>query len=267
MDTEKKQHVTDYVTDFDPRAYMDAIYTPEKDDSGNTALNVPYLNNLNKAFIEGDIRGQRILDIGSGPCINSVLPAFQRFEEIYLSDLVPKNLTALKNWRSGNSANMLPVVEYFVQSEGITISSEELDELLRNKISGIFEIDVRRRDPLGDRQIPEVDAIVSSGCLESAATDYESFSNYVSNITPLLKQGGKLVLSTVLYRTSYGVGSKVFMTAYLTPEYIRHSLNLVAMTSYTKNSFRRRKRQPTVRHSYALLPKRLFDLNGNEEID
>ncbi|KAL5006046.1 hypothetical protein ScPMuIL_017204 [Solemya velum] len=226
MDTEKQQYVTDYVTDFDPRAYMDAFYSHEIKDSGNTVLNVPFLDNLNTTFIEGDIRGQRILDIGSGPCINSVLPAFQRFEEIYLSDLVQSNLRALETWRSGNSTDMLPVIEYFVQSEGISMSVKELNELVRNKISGIFEIDVRRKDLLGDIQIPAVDAIVSSGCLESAAADYESFSNCVRNITPLMKQGGKLVLSTALYQTYYKFGSKVFKTAYLKPEDIRDCLSL-----------------------------------------
>ena len=46
----------------------------------------------------GKVKGKRIVDIGSGPTIHSLIPAAKWFDELYLSDYCPQNLEAVQKW-------------------------------------------------------------------------------------------------------------------------------------------------------------------------
>ena len=46
----------------------------------------------------GRVKGHRIIDIGCGPTIHSLIPAAKWFDELYLADFSPRNLQAVQQW-------------------------------------------------------------------------------------------------------------------------------------------------------------------------
>ena len=44
------------------------------------------------------MKGKRIIDIGSGPTIHTVIPAAKWFDEVYISDFSQKNIDAVQKW-------------------------------------------------------------------------------------------------------------------------------------------------------------------------
>ncbi len=68
---------------------------------------------------KGDLKGTRLLDVGTGPSICSVISATPHFEEVYLSDYVDNNLTALKQWMGGTLEHSFQnAIEFFLKLEG-----------------------------------------------------------------------------------------------------------------------------------------------------
>ena len=49
-------------------------------------------------FYTDYIRGDRLLEIGCGPSIRTVIPASRKYKHIYMSDYVKDNTLAVKSW-------------------------------------------------------------------------------------------------------------------------------------------------------------------------
>ena len=63
--------------------------------------------------------GGRLLDVGSGPCIHSVISASRVFSDIYLSDYTSSNRQALHNWvyKKPGAHDWTPFMEHVAKLE------------------------------------------------------------------------------------------------------------------------------------------------------
>ena len=52
-------------------------------------------------FFSTDIKGKRLLDVGTGPTVHSIISACTQVEEIHLSDYAEKNRKYLHKWLEG----------------------------------------------------------------------------------------------------------------------------------------------------------------------
>ncbi|CAN7940887.1 unnamed protein product, partial [Ixodes pacificus] len=68
------------------------------------------------------------------------------------------------------------------------------------------------------------DVIVSSGCLESATADHESFRRVVRNVGTLAKPGGLLILHGAGRVKSYPVGTVDFAHANVTEDVLKQAV-------------------------------------------
>uniref|UniRef100_A0A8C4Q8B2 Nicotinamide N-methyltransferase n=1 Tax=Eptatretus burgeri TaxID=7764 RepID=A0A8C4Q8B2_EPTBU len=177
------------------------------------------------------VRGQRLLDIGSGPTIYQVLSACENFEEIYLSDYIEQNRQQLQCWldASPDAFDWNHIIKFVCKIEGNQVSWEEKAAKLRKRVRAVMHCDVRHDPPLDTDRAP-FDCIMSSFCLDVACTDEKNFRDAVTYLANLLKPGGLLLTVVATGREFYSVGKEKFGFAFVMSEDMaRHAMEVAGL--------------------------------------
>ncbi|XP_076085596.1 indolethylamine N-methyltransferase-like [Mytilus galloprovincialis] len=200
----------DYVKHFDSKAYTGAFFSEIEIDGYSFAKF--RLKTLHKIYSKGHIRGKLLLEIGSGPCIHTVIPAASWFDEIILTDFSPSNRDMQEKWlnKDQGAHNWDNFFKYYSKLDGNEANWQQLEATLRPKIKRVLPCDVYKQNPIDPIQLDPVDVICTSACLESACLDKDAYHNAMKNVVSLLKPGGKLILIGVLNCPQYTVGSEIF---------------------------------------------------------
>lgn len=136
---------------FDPSAYLQYNYTPPRADFQRKDSIVPWkLACLHRAFTEGeeqralsllslhltpcllilfpsgDVGGELLVDVGSGPTLYQVLSGCEVFDKVLLTDFLEVNRQELRRWLqggsggggSGSSLDWTPYLQHVCQLEG-----------------------------------------------------------------------------------------------------------------------------------------------------
>ncbi|XP_078101593.1 phenylethanolamine N-methyltransferase-like [Sander vitreus] len=203
---------------FDPAAYLQNNYTPPRADFERKDCVVLWkLACLHRAFTEGDVSGELLVDIGSGPTLYQVLSGCEVFNKVLLTDFLEVNRQELRSWlqdEGGCSLDWTPYLQHVCKLEGRRPSAwTEKAARLRQVIVDIVPIDVHRPQPLAHDALPSAgaDCLVSCFCLESASPDLASFTRALGHIGRLLRPGGHLLLIGTLGMSYYfgGAGVKI----------------------------------------------------------
>ncbi|XP_014014686.1 phenylethanolamine N-methyltransferase [Oncorhynchus nerka] len=202
---------------FDPAAYLQYNYMPPRADFDRQDSIVPWkLGCLHRAFTEGDVGGDVLVDVGSGPTLYQVLSGCEVFDTVFLTDFLEVNRQELRRWLQGegySSLDWTPYLQHVCKLEGRRPSAwTEKAARLRSVVSDILPIDVHLPRPLHpDSQLPTAgaDCLVSCFCLESVSPDLASFTRALGHIRGLLRPGGHLLLIGALGESYYMGGPGV----------------------------------------------------------
>ncbi|XP_035262150.1 phenylethanolamine N-methyltransferase [Anguilla anguilla] len=201
--------------DFDPKAYLQYNYTPPRADFTRSDSIVPWkLGCLHRAFTEGDVGGETLVDVGSGPTLYQVLSGCELFGRVVLTDFLEVNRRELRRWLRDEegSFDWTPYLKHVCKLEGRGPTAwREKAARLRSVVTEILPIDVHRPSPLppGSLPPPGADCLVSSFCLESVSPDLASFRRALGHLSALLKPGGHLLLIGALGESYYMAGPGV----------------------------------------------------------
>ncbi|KAG6925644.1 nicotinamide N-methyltransferase-like [Chelydra serpentina] len=215
-----------YQKDFDPAVYLKTYYSfGSSHCQGNEILELN-LRSLFKIFISGGVKGDTLIDIGSGPTIYQLLSACENFQEIIASDYTDRNRQELEKWLKNEPGafDWTPVVKYVCELEGDREKWSEKEEKLRKKVKQVLKCDVSKSNVLAPMSLPQADCLLSTLCLEAACKDLNSYRAALKNIGSLLKPGGHLVMVIVLKETYYMVGQRRFSCLYLERESVEEAL-------------------------------------------
>ncbi|XP_057215242.1 phenylethanolamine N-methyltransferase-like isoform X2 [Triplophysa rosa] len=194
---------------FNPAAYLQYNYTAPRADFDRSDSIVPWkLSCLHRALTEDDIRGDVLVDVGSGPTLYQVMSGCERFNRVILSDFLEVNRRELQSWlqKGKSSLDWTTYFKYVCELEGRSSSAwTKKAERLRAVVSDVLPIDVHQSCPLSQGTLPPcgADCLVSSFCLESVSPDLTSFNIALSNISSLLRKGGYLLLIGALGESFY----------------------------------------------------------------
>ncbi|XP_034995526.1 nicotinamide N-methyltransferase-like [Zootoca vivipara] len=215
-----------YAAHFNPKDFLDTYYTFSSGKEDENGFLIFYLKNLHQAFILDDIKGDTLIDIGSGPTIHQFLSACESFREIVATDYCDQNREELQRWlrKDPGAFDWSPVVKYVCELEGNREKWEEKEEKVRRAIKQVLKCDVTQASPLGPVVLPLADCLLSSFCLESACKDLPTYRSALKNISSLVKPGGHLVLGTILEETYYKVGQRPFSCLYLDQASVEEAL-------------------------------------------
>ncbi|XP_067116837.1 nicotinamide N-methyltransferase [Osmerus mordax] len=199
-----------YQVHFNSRVYIDSFYS--NPDGHPDENDVPFsLWSLSKTFSSGKHSGQRLIDIGTGPSIHSLISASEHYEDILVSDYTDSNRQEIKKWLNDEEGcfDWLPVIQYVCNLGGERTPSQVAQQL-RQRVKQVLKCDVRLENPFHPVTVEPADCIVTSLCLEAACKDLETYCCSLRNIASLLRPGGLLVMVGVLGETYYVVGGQRF---------------------------------------------------------
>ncbi|CAI9616957.1 unnamed protein product, partial [Staurois parvus] len=174
----------------------------------------------------GGIRGDVLIDIGTGPTIYQLLSACESFPYIIASDFTDQNREELEKWLKNDpeAFDWSEIVKTVCEIEEKKDEWEEKQNKLRSRIQKVLKCDVTKTNPLDPTEVPLADCLITSLCLETACKDLEAYRCSIQNITRLLKPGGHLVLIGALGNTYYMVQQKAFFCLSLDEDVVRGAI-------------------------------------------
>ncbi|XP_074072818.1 nicotinamide N-methyltransferase-like [Macrotis lagotis] len=173
----------------------------------------------------GRVKGDVLIDIGSGPTIYQFLSACEFFKEIVATDYIDQNLEELNKWlkKEPGAFDWCPVVKYVCELEGDREKWTEKKEKLRERVKQFLKCYMIQSQTLDPISFPQADCLLSTYCLELAA-NLPTFQQSLKNLNGLLKPGGYVVLVTALKGNYYMVGDQRFSLLFLTQEEVEAAL-------------------------------------------
>jgi len=212
---------TDYLGNFDPEWYLSTYYDTIEgvEEEGNLCIFIHKW--YHQVFNNGNLKGESLLDLGTGPMISTILTSSRYVKHIDLSDFALQNLAILNDWKKGKRELVQEITKWEMKiskdERALNIRNNEV----REKVKNIRRVDVNKPELfVDDLPVPDqkYDIINTSLCLEAATKSTNQYLAAVQNLSKYLKSGGHIMVAGVLEQTFYKVGDYNFMCAYLTKE-------------------------------------------------
>ncbi|XP_078538461.1 nicotinamide N-methyltransferase-like [Lissotriton helveticus] len=215
-----------YQKEFDTERFFQTYYNPNSEEYVEYPILTFILENLHKTFSSGEVKGDLLIDIGSGPSIHTIISACECFKEIIASDWTDTNRQAYERWlrNEPGAFDWTPVLSMVCELEGDRTKCAEKEKKIRATVKQVLKCDVTESNPLNPVILPPADCLVTSLCLEAACTDLNTYTQALRNITTLLKTGGHLVLIGVIGCNNYQVGQKLFPDLHLSEEFVKTTI-------------------------------------------
>ncbi|XP_068936055.1 nicotinamide N-methyltransferase-like [Petaurus breviceps papuanus] len=222
-----------YLNHFSPRTYLQTYYTFGPSASKENQILMHVLRKLSETFSLGRVKGDLLIDIGTGPTIHQLLSVCESFKEIVATDYTDQNRKEVIQWlkKEPGAFDWSPVVKYVCELEGDREKWPEKEEKLRERVKQVLKCDVTQSQPLGPVSLPQADCLLTTYCLEAACEDLSTYQQALKNLNSLLKPGGFLVLLSVLKSKFYMIGDERFSCLSLTQEEIEAALKKAGFVS------------------------------------
>jgi len=159
---------------------------------------------------------KRILEIGGGPTIYQLISASAKGNTIVFSDYLDRNLREVKKWLNNNPGayNWDKYFDYVLGLEGKRKSHKNRQDLknrVRKSVQELIIGDIRKDNPLSPRAYPPFDVASVTSVPEAITNQEKEFTQYMENITSLLKSGGWLVQFVCKNMRQWKVGNVYFV--------------------------------------------------------
>ncbi|XP_040282719.1 nicotinamide N-methyltransferase-like isoform X3 [Bufo bufo] len=121
-----------YIDNFNARDYLQTSYAPGKGILFGEWIEFA-TRNLHETFTTGGVRGDTLLDFGTGASIYHLLSACEVFDKIIVSDLLEQNRAEFKKWlnKDPDAFDWTPIIKRVCELEGNREDSEKKAEKLR----------------------------------------------------------------------------------------------------------------------------------------
>ncbi|XP_029428902.1 indolethylamine N-methyltransferase-like isoform X2 [Rhinatrema bivittatum] len=210
----------DYQKYFQGRDYLKTYFVFDPPDTRKSWL-LFILKQLHQTFSSGDIRGDTLIDISTGPVMYPLFSACECFKEIIITECPGQSQQELEIWlkKEPGAFDWSPMVKYVCELDGDSEQWAKKEEKLRKTVKLGLKSDVTK--PLA---LPQADCLISFMGLEAVCKDLGVYGQAMKNITTLLKPGGRLVLLVVLQETYYTVGQHRFSCLHLEKEQVEKAV-------------------------------------------
>ncbi|XP_003406969.1 indolethylamine N-methyltransferase [Loxodonta africana] len=216
----------EYQKNFLPREYL-ATYCSFSSGPAPEAEVLKFnLECLHKTFGPGGLKGDTLIDIGTGPTIYQLLAACESFQDITLSDLTDRNREELEKWlkKEPGAYDWSPAVKYACELEGDSGRWREKEEKLRAVVKRVLKCDVHLGNPLAPAVLPPADCVLTLLAMECACCSLDTYRTALRNLASLLKPEGHLVTSIILRVSCYMVGNHRFSSVALEKEEVEQAV-------------------------------------------
>ena len=135
----------------------------------------------------------KVLDFGSGPIIQHCISAAANASQIVFSDIAAPNRESIQKWLRNDvdSFNWSPQFNYVVKTlEGKGDKKAREREMRMREIAKVAYCNALLDRPMEEGFEGPYDVLIECGCLDTAASDRQSFVNCAKKLMSLLKPGG-----------------------------------------------------------------------------
>ncbi|CAH1265137.1 NNMT [Branchiostoma lanceolatum] len=216
----------DYVQFFQPRGLLDTYFRNFPQQNDGEDYRHWLIKTHHETFKSGRFKGQRLLDVGTGPNIISVLSASKYFPEITCSDYLQSCRDELQLWLRDDPGafDFGSYLKYLSTMEGDSTTPEDIASRMRSAVKAVLPCNVTQPNPLAPHSVEPFDVVVSSLCVDSACRTREEYCACLGNMASLVKSGGGLILMGTLNGTFYAVGREMFYNVSVDEDFLRDSL-------------------------------------------
>ncbi|DBA13538.1 TPA: hypothetical protein GDO54_018653 [Pyxicephalus adspersus] len=108
-----------YIDEFNPVEYFKTYLQPKEENLIGEWLNFA-LRNLHETFTSGKVKGDILIDFGTGPSIYQLLSACEAFNKIITSEFLEQNRAQLEKWlrKDPKALDWTPIVKFVCELEG-----------------------------------------------------------------------------------------------------------------------------------------------------
>ncbi|KAM4016821.1 nicotinamide N-methyltransferase-like [Anomaloglossus baeobatrachus] len=200
-----------YIAEFNPKDYLQRYYLEGSGIHSGEWTDFA-LKHLHETFTKSGVRGDTLLDVGTGPSIYHLLSACEVFDEIIVSDLLEQNHVEFQKWlkKDPDAFDWTHIIKFVCDLEGNRENYDKKAEKLRSKVKQVLKCDILKRKPFHPLVVPPVDCLLSCLCLEVVCEDMKSYCEVLKNFKDLIKPGGHLLILSGINATFYNVGEKRF---------------------------------------------------------
>ncbi|XP_063798040.1 nicotinamide N-methyltransferase-like [Pseudophryne corroboree] len=192
---------------FDSRELLETYFSNKELDFGEDSTKFP-MECLHRAFSEGHIKGDLLIDISPGSLIYQLYTASEYFKQILVLKCSEQCIMELNKWintRTG-SFDWSHVMAYIKCLEGNSDQCQDKDITLKTAITNIMKCDIDKENLTDLEVLPPADCVISAAMLEFISKDQDDYIRNLRKFEMLLKPEGFLILIGLLNTTYVMVG-------------------------------------------------------------
>ncbi|XP_063798019.1 nicotinamide N-methyltransferase-like [Pseudophryne corroboree] len=197
-----------HVHGFDSRENLESYFSNKeemvfKDDS----LQFP-MESLYRAFNEGLIKGDLLIDISSGSYVHHLYSASGCFKQVCVLRCADKCIMELNRWihkRTG-AFDWSHIFSLVKDLEGKSDLFQGEDITLKTAIANIMKCDFEKENLTDPEVLPPADCVITVWLLELISKDQDVYRKNFRKIGKLLKPKGNLIIIAMLNTTYLTVG-------------------------------------------------------------
>lgn len=203
-------------------------FNPIKYQSHWTGLNHPGIQFtyrcLHSIFEDDIVRGETLLDVGSGPNIHTCISASRSIKSITLSDLCERNLVELQKWihQRPGAHDWAPNFKFIADLENES-DYRNLESHLRSAIHDVIPLDIldhKACQAIGHH----FDVLICGRVLEPACLTTNDYYKGLRNLHSLLCPNGYLLLISPVMATFYYAADVRFQSFLANKEFLKKAM-------------------------------------------
>ncbi|XP_063797913.1 indolethylamine N-methyltransferase-like [Pseudophryne corroboree] len=163
---------------------------------------------LHRAFSEGHIKGDLLIDISYGSFIHHLYTPSEYFKQILVLKCSEQCIMELNKWINTltGAFDWSHIIEYIKCLEGNSDQCQDKDMTLKTEITKIMKCDIDNENLTDPEVLPPADCVISIGMLDIVSKDQDDYINNFKKFVKLLKPEGYLILIGLLNTTFMMVG-------------------------------------------------------------
>ncbi|XP_056398639.1 indolethylamine N-methyltransferase-like [Hyla sarda] len=223
---DSSSHKIYHVHGFDSRQHLE-FYLSDKPDMvfGEDCLAFP-IESLKKAFKEGHIKGDVLIDFSLGSLVHHLIAPSEFFNHIIVLKVKDRCIMELKRWLNTRTGafDWGHAAKLHGEMQENSDRSVDKEEKVRSIVQHVVKCYPEMKNMTDPIVLPPADCIISFWLLDSICKDQNDYRRYLRKFSGLLKPGGHLILIGGLDITYYTVGKDKFHAFPYDEDFVRKAL-------------------------------------------
>ncbi|CAJ0967700.1 unnamed protein product [Ranitomeya imitator] len=193
---------------FDSRQHLEHYFSDSTDMIFEEDFLIFPIKNLRKAFTEGHIEGDVLVDLSIGSMIHHLYSACDFFNYFIVLKMRDRCILELKRWVDSRTGafSWCHAAKLQVEIEGKSDLLLEKEEKMRSAIEHVVKCDLEKENMVDPIVLPPADCVISAWLLDVISKNQDEYMKYIKKFSRLLKPEGHIIIIGSVDATYFTVG-------------------------------------------------------------